>query len=76
MEQEAYRRIVARVALFEGGTDRLAILLGVSSGLVLQWIQGLAPIPPAMFLRCVDYLLDHEVPSNPAIASAVKKSNF
>ena len=70
VEQQAYRRLVARVVLFEGGTERLAIRLGVSTDLVSQWIQGVAPIPPDMFLRCVHYLLDHQLPSDPAIPPA------
>ena len=65
MEQEAYRRVIARVALFEGGTERLAIRLGVSSALLLRWIEGREPTPPDMFLRCVGYLLDHQLPSDP-----------
>ena len=75
VEKQAYRRIVARVALFEGGTERLAILLGVSSGLISQWIQGVAPIPPDMFFRCVDYLLDHQLPRDPATPAAAKDSD-
>jgi hypothetical protein len=62
VENEAYRRVVARVAILEGGIERLAVLLGVSSSLVTRWIQGLAPIPADISLRCVDYLLDHTVP--------------
>jgi hypothetical protein len=62
VENEAYRRVVARVAVLEGGIERLAVLLGVSSSLVTRWIEGLAPIPADKFLRCVDYLLDHNLP--------------
>jgi hypothetical protein len=54
-----HRRVVARLARLEGGDERLAVLLGVSSGLVARWIEGLAPVPTHVFLRCVDYLLDH-----------------
>lgn len=75
VEQQAYRRIVARVALLEGGTERLAVLLGVSSGLVSQWIQGLAPLPPDMLLRCVDYLLD-QLPSDLGRPSATRESKL
>jgi hypothetical protein len=65
-QKQAYRRIVARVALLTGGLERLAVTLGVPTGVVSQWIQGLAPVPPDMFLRCVDLLLDHELPTDPA----------
>jgi hypothetical protein len=26
---------------------------------VARWVEGLAPVPTHVFLRCVDYLLDH-----------------
>ena len=62
MEQQTFRLAIVRVALLEGGTERLAVLLGVSSGLVTRWIEGLAPVPPAIFLRCCDYLAEHNQP--------------
>lgn len=64
MENESYRRVLARVAILEGGIERLAVHLGVSSSLVTQWIEGLTPIPPDIFLRCVDLLLEHHQPSS------------
>jgi hypothetical protein len=66
VENEGYRRVVARVAILGGGIERLAVLLGVSSSLVTRWIEGLAPIPPDMFLRCVDLLLEQQPPIGPA----------
>jgi hypothetical protein len=33
---------------------------------VTRWIEGLAPIPPDMFLRCVDLLLEQQPPIGPA----------
>jgi hypothetical protein len=62
VENEAHRSVVARVAILEEGIERLAVLLGVSSSLVTRWIEGLAPIPPDIFLRCVDLLLEHNPP--------------
>lgn len=64
VENESYRRVLARVAILEGGIERLAVHLGVSSSLVTQWIEGLTPIPPDIFLRCVDLLLEHHQPSS------------
>ena len=58
MEQRAYRRVVERVAVLRGGAEQLAVLLRVSPSLVSRWVEGLAPVPPDVFLRCVDYLLD------------------
>lgn len=62
MEKLAYRRIVARVVILQGGVERLAVLLGVSSSLVTHWVEGRAPIAPDVFLRCVDLLLEHQLP--------------
>jgi hypothetical protein len=45
VENEGYRRVVARVAILEGGIERLAVRLNVSSGLVTRGIEGLAAIP-------------------------------
>lgn len=71
MEKLAYRRVVARVALLQGGVERLAGRLDVSSSLVTRWVEGLAPIPPDVFLRCVDLLLEHQLPpSGPARSTA------
>jgi hypothetical protein len=44
-KNEGYRRVVARVAILEGGIERLAVRLNVSSGLVTRGIEGLAAIP-------------------------------
>lgn len=74
MENEARRRVVARVALLEGGIERFAVLMGVSSGLVTRWIEGLAPIPADAFLRCVDYLMDHTLPMGDVRQSAADES--
>jgi hypothetical protein len=51
-----YRRVLARVAAVEGGAERLARLLGVSSTLVTRWINGQVPVPINIFLKCVDRL--------------------
>lgn len=74
MQNEANRRVVARVVVLEGGIERLAVLLGVSSGLLKRWIEGLAPIPADKFLRCVDYLLDHHLPNGDVRHSVADES--
>jgi hypothetical protein len=59
VEKLAYRRVLARVAVLQGGAERLAVRLGVPSSLVIRWLEGLAPIPDDELLRCVDLLLEH-----------------
>jgi hypothetical protein len=58
VEKEADRRLMARAAVLES-TQRLAVLLGVSSDLVTRWIEGLEPIPLDKLLHCVDLVLEH-----------------
>ena len=59
MDKAGHQRVVARVVLLEGSEERVAILLGVPSPLVARWVAGLTPVPTNVFVRCVDYLLDH-----------------
>jgi hypothetical protein len=56
-----YWRVLVRVAYLIGGVDALAAFLKVPyTHLKLWiWIEGRAPVPKDVFLRCVDYLLDH-----------------
>jgi hypothetical protein len=54
-----YRRVLVRVAYLIGGVDALAAFLEVPYTHLKLWIHGRAPVPPHVFLRCVDYLLDH-----------------
>jgi DNA-binding transcriptional regulator YdaS (Cro superfamily) len=57
VEELGYRRVMARVAVLQGGVEQLAARLGVPSSLVTRWVDGLAPIPDDELLRCVDLLL-------------------
>lgn len=59
MKKQVYSNLVARVAILEGGVERLAVLLHVSPSVVRHWVHGFAPIPPDVYVRCIDYLLDH-----------------
>jgi hypothetical protein len=54
-----YTRVLVRVAHLLGGADALATRLEVSHTHLQLWIQGRAPVPTDVFLRCVDYLLEH-----------------
>jgi hypothetical protein len=54
-----YRRVVARAAAVVGGVEQLALLLDVSSSLVTRWIEGRAPVPVEIFLKCVDHLQNY-----------------
>jgi DNA-binding transcriptional regulator YdaS (Cro superfamily) len=58
VDRVVHRRVLARAAILEGGAERLAVLLGVSSGLVARWIEGREPVPRDVFMRCVGYLLN------------------
>ncbi len=60
--QPAYRPLLARVVLLEGSAERLAVFLGVPSGLVTRWVEGSVPVPPNVFLRCCNYLAAHNEP--------------
>jgi DNA-binding transcriptional regulator YdaS (Cro superfamily) len=52
VDRVIHRRVVARTAILEGGAERLAVLLGVSSDCVARWIEGREPVPGDVFMRC------------------------
>jgi hypothetical protein len=62
VDKVVHQRVVARVALLQGGEEQLAVLLGVPSSHVTRWVEGLAPVPTDIFLRCCDYLSEHDQP--------------
>lgn len=74
VDRVAYQRVLARVAILESGVERLGVLVGVSGSLVARWIQGEAPVPHDVFLRCVHVLLDHEIPRDPGRPVAATES--
>jgi hypothetical protein len=61
VDKVVHQRVVARVALLQG-EKQLAVLLGVPSSHVARWVEGLAPVPTDVFLRCCDYLAEHDQP--------------
>jgi hypothetical protein len=49
------RAVLKRIAdVLPGGTDALATYLQVSSGELCSWIDGVMPVPDAVFLKAVD----------------------
>jgi hypothetical protein len=58
-DSSLYWRVLVRAAHLLGGADALATRLEVPHTHLQLWIQGRAPVPTDVFLRCVDYLLEH-----------------
>lgn len=49
------RALLKRIAdVLPGGTDALATYLQVSRGELRFWIDGITPVPDAVFLKAVD----------------------
>lgn len=58
--QELYRNTLHR-AVSVLGTDALALRLAVPLPTLLVWLDGVAPIPEAAFLKAVDLLQEEEL---------------
>ena len=58
MRQALYIRVLEQTANTLGDHDALAVFLDVPPSVVESWMNGSAPIPPGVFLACVDHLID------------------
>ena len=58
MRQALYIRVLEQTANTLGDRDALAVFLNVAPSFVASWMNGSAPIPPGVFLACVDHLID------------------
>lgn len=56
------RRVLARVAAKMGGVEALAVHLKISESLLQHYITGIEPVPDALFLRAIDFILE-DVPA-------------
>lgn len=66
-----HERALLRAAGIVGGIDPLAERLQVDPAVLLTWIRGTAKVPPDVFLRIVDIVIERDldaVISNPAWA--------
>lgn len=55
-------RAVQRASEIAEGIEALAVYLGVPPVAVAAWIQGTSEVPPSVFLRIVDIIVDHGAP--------------
>jgi hypothetical protein len=71
MGNRIHMRAVERAAQIAHGDMRLAMYLGVSPFLVHAWIEGKTDVPPAMFLKIVDIIVDYSGAQRGAIPTAL-----
>ena len=55
-------RAAQRASEIAEGIEALAVYLGVPPVAVAAWIQGTSEVPPGVFLRVVDIIVDHGAP--------------
>jgi DNA-binding transcriptional regulator YdaS (Cro superfamily) len=53
-------RVLRRAVEIVGGEEQLAQRLKVPTSRLTSWLQAQAPLPPAVFLRAVDVVMEHE----------------
>lgn len=71
MDERVHQRALLRAASIVGGITPLARRLQVDSAVLLTWIRGTAKLPPEVFVRVVDIVLERDldaVISNPGWA--------
>lgn len=61
MPTEVHRRALRRALEVTGDIDALARQLKVPSTAVRFWVHRNQPLPPDIFLKIVDLLLDHSM---------------
>lgn len=61
MPTEVHRRALQRALELAGDIDALARHLKVPSTAVRFWVNGSQPLPPDIFLKIVDLLLDRSM---------------
>ena len=62
MARTIHRRALQRAAELLGGTDQLHIYLRVSRSQLQFWMEGGEALPPDLFLRLVDLILEYNAP--------------
>ena len=53
-------RGLRKAAKLLGGEPQVRAFLGVPAGDLFRWMRGQAPVPPAVAIRVIDLLADHE----------------
>jgi hypothetical protein len=65
------RALLKRIAdVLPGGTDALATYLQVSRGELRFWMDGITPVPDAVFLKAVDLHAMRALPEPPTALPA------
>jgi hypothetical protein len=59
---EARRRLLEQAATRLGGVEQLTKKLGVTQRAMKLYLNGVAPLPDALFLRLVDLLSEGQPP--------------
>ena len=72
MQDLVYIRAIQRAAQILGGGDALAARLRVPRQHLRVWTNGHAPVPPNIFLRVVDILV--ELPVDRPVAHSTRVS--
>ena len=63
MAKEVHARALKRAAVIRGGEDLLRQELNAQPDLFERWKQGAEEMPPDVFLRIVDIIVEKEVRS-------------
>src|SRR3954471_6723034 len=58
MEPKEFAVILQRAATLVGGVEPLRVRLNVSPDLIERWLEGRGKVPPAVFLKTIDILLE------------------
>lgn len=61
MRSTIHSSAVKRAAVIAGGVAALAADLKVPLGLVEVWAQGAEEVPPAIFIKVVDIILERQL---------------
>jgi DNA-binding transcriptional regulator YdaS (Cro superfamily) len=71
-ENSVQRRSLHRAAEIVGGPAALARTLGVPEPALRMWLDG-RPVPPDIFLRAVDIIIEHDIDDRNVAASQQQK---
>jgi hypothetical protein len=77
VENPIHERTLLRAAGILGGVDALAERLQVHPALLGMWMRGTMALPPEVFLKVVDILLERDVDSilSPPAPAAPKEDD-
>jgi hypothetical protein len=59
-----HARALKRAAEILGGSEQLAVQLGVVPSHLARWIEGTVPTPTDIFLKVVDLISEHDAPKH------------